>query len=282
MPERSSQPETDRLSRLAVALIGVTFLLGCPGLGSNTADELVLDPAAPLCENVELVLDFHCNRCHGATASDGAPPDLRLDVWDNPGARGAVNQSSRIVARSQDGTMPPITAPETAVGGEALQVLIDWDAAGAPIAPCTGGTMTDTGVDTGTDAGTDADVDTGADIAPDPTVDTPPDVPLETPLLSEVHAQVFTSCGNHHLDGGTLPWLGLNAELLERLSQPTNQLPSMPYITSGDSSQSYLWHKLSDTHGDAGGSGQRMPIGPPLSVEQLSMVQRWIDGGTPE
>jgi hypothetical protein len=178
--------------------------------------------------------------------------------------------------------MPPITAPELAVSAAAVSILIEWDRAGAPTDPCTGVTTRDTGVDTGVDTDVAADTDPAIDVEDGSLGDAPADVPTATPLLAEVHEAVFTSCGSHHLDGGTRPWLGLNAELLDRLSESAIQLPSMPYITPGDSSDSYLWHKLSDTHRDAGGSGLRMPIGPPLSEEQLNMVQRWIDGGTPE
>jgi hypothetical protein len=42
---------------------------------------------------------------------------------------------------------------------------------------------------------------------------------------------------------------------------------------------SYLWHKLNDTHLTVGGSGAKMPITGEITEEDLGVVQAWIEGG---
>jgi len=60
------------------------------------------------------------------------------------------------------------------------------------------------------------------------------------------------------------------------------QNPSMNRITPGDSTQSYVMHKLDGTHLSAGGEGSRMPQGGPfLSQEQLDGIRAWINEGAP-
>ena len=57
------------------------------------------------------------------------------------------------------------------------------------------------------------------------------------------------------------------------------QLPSMSLVTAGDSNQSYLWHKVSTTWQQVGGSGLRMPQGAMLTQDKLDIIKAWIDGG---
>lgn len=42
---------------------------------------------------------------------------------------------------------------------------------------------------------------------------------------------------------------------------------------------SYLWHKLNDTHLTVGGSGARMPITGEITEADLAVIQAWIEGG---
>ncbi|MFT6397443.1 MAG: hypothetical protein ACJAYU_002196 [Bradymonadia bacterium] len=251
------------------------MLGGCPGFGSEIREAAVLDETAPLCENVEILMAQHCNRCHGEVPQDGSPAGVRTDTFDS-----AVIFRDRIALRSELGTMPPVTAPENGVSAQGVRILNEWADLGGPIEDCVATATPDVGSDTGSDAGTDT-VDGGPDVNPDVGSDVPGDVG-PVPLLADVHDFVFTSCSNHHLNGDTLPFLGLDAGLRDRLLASGNQLPSMPHITPGDSSQSYLWQKVNNTQSDAGGSGVQMPIGPDLTGEQLTMLERWIDGGAPE
>ncbi|MBJ96070.1 MAG: hypothetical protein CMP23_16520 [Rickettsiales bacterium] len=64
------------------------------------------------------------------------------------------------------------------------------------------------------------------------------------------------------------------------------ELPSMDRIEPGDASQSYVMHKLDDTHLGVGGSGARMPFGCSgsgcLSQTQRDGIRAWIEAGAPE
>ena len=57
------------------------------------------------------------------------------------------------------------------------------------------------------------------------------------------------------------------------------QLGSMNRVTAGDPAQSYLWHKLNNTHVGVGGIGQQMPPGGLLMPMPRKVVEDWILGG---
>lgn len=66
----------------------------------------------------------------------------------------------------------------------------------------------------------------------------------------------------------------------ELVGPMANQLPTMPLVTPGNPSMSYLWHKLDGTQQQVGGSGILMPQGrPKLPEDQLAIVKAWIEGG---
>jgi hypothetical protein len=53
-------------------------------------------------------------------------------------------------------------------------------------------------------------------------------------------------------------------------------------VKSGAPNQSYLIAKLNGTQVAAGGSGAQMPYNqPPLSSEQISLIEQWISEGAP-
>lgn len=56
-------------------------------------------------------------------------------------------------------------------------------------------------------------------------------------------------------------------------------VPSLMVVKPGDSANSYLWHKLNDTFTAVGGTGSKMPIGTPLTDDELELIKLWIDGG---
>jgi hypothetical protein len=56
------------------------------------------------------------------------------------------------------------------------------------------------------------------------------------------------------------------------------ELPTMPRVTPGDRSQSYVAHKLLDTHTDVGGTGAKMPPSGALRKPELEAILNWIDG----
>ena len=54
-------------------------------------------------------------------------------------------------------------------------------------------------------------------------------------------------------------------------------------VAPGDPDASYLWHKLNGTQADVpGGGGSPMPLGAPLSADELAAIEQWItDGAKP-
>lgn len=58
----------------------------------------------------------------------------------------------------------------------------------------------------------------------------------------------------------------------------SEELPTMHRVTPGDSEQSYLAHKLLDTHESVGGSGTKMPPAGSLKEEEIEAVVSWING----
>ena len=66
------------------------------------------------------------------------------------------------------------------------------------------------------------------------------------------------------------------------MSYTPNQV-SMPLVTAGDASQSYLYHKIAGTHSSVGGSGTQMPKNAAaMSSSDMAAVEQWIlDGANP-
>lgn len=61
-------------------------------------------------------------------------------------------------------------------------------------------------------------------------------------------------------------------------------LASMQLVAPGDRDNSYLWHKINNTHVEVGGNGTAMPPPPAaaLSSGDLEKIGAWIDAGAPE
>ena len=53
----------------------------------------------------------------------------------------------------------------------------------------------------------------------------------------------------------------------------------MLLVTPGNLEQSYLYRKLTDTHAEVGGSGDRMPYQSDLAPHQLETIRKWIEQG---
>lgn len=115
---------------------------------------------------------------------------------------------------------------------------------------------------------------------PDAPSRVPPDP--RPPSLAEVHAQVLRpDCGACHIDrsppAGNL-FLRQDAQLADRLLAPSTQAPHLSLVQPGDPLASYLFLKVDGTHVDAGGRGERCPVGgdalPPTSRD---LLWDWID-----
>jgi len=51
-------------------------------------------------------------------------------------------------------------------------------------------------------------------------------------------------------------------------------------VAPGNAEESYLYRKLTGTHAEVGGNGQRMPFGDAsLTAEEIERVRLWIAGG---
>ena len=114
------------------------------------------------------------------------------------------------------------------------------------------------------------------------------DSAVETLSFSEIYAVISMNCNCHSnsahesgfaFDGGQdslyESWLGSAGG-----GQASFQNPSMMRIAPGDSTMSYVMHKLSGTHLSVGGEGSRMPQGGPfLTNATLEGLRAWIDAG---
>lgn len=283
--------------RLSLLFVGLVATLGCPGFGSNEPESVFTDDTAPLCEQAMVVLDARCNSCHSAPPQQGAPGYFRSDVFGTEGGvQGAVAQADRILARSEDGTMPPSNTLTGDLTDAELQILRDWHAAGAPSAPCDGTTAADAGIDTGaadtgttdtgaTDAGAadTATPDTGAtDTGTTDTLEPCDDCVTLSQVVDEVFAPSCATGGCHDMRslGGGIALEG--DDLMDVLLASSFQLPAMPRVTPGDEDRSYLYLKVVDEHADAGGFGTIMPPGGGMSDQAVDLLRDWIrDGARP-
>ncbi|MCX4244367.1 hypothetical protein [Paraliomyxa miuraensis] len=85
-----------------------------------------------------------------------------------------------------------------------------------------------------------------------------------------------------HIDGveAGLSLLDGHANLVD---VPSTQVPALDRIEPGSPEDSYLWHKLHDTHASVGGTGNPMPapVGG-LAAGSLAIIEAWIlDGAVP-
>ena len=68
----------------------------------------------------------------------------------------------------------------------------------------------------------------------------------------------------------------------ELVDVESTQAEPLARVLPGDVTQSYMWLKLTNQHVGAGGSGGAMPLNrPPLSTEDLAIIQGWIEAGAP-
>lgn len=106
--------------------------------------------------------------------------------------------------------------------------------------------------------------------------------PSGTVELSDLQAQIFTprcATSGCHVGGGAPFNLDLSDGLTwgNTYNVPSAELPGFDRIEPGDAANSYLYMKVS---GDPRINGDPMPfIGPPLSAQELLLLERWIEDG---
>lgn len=189
--------------------------------------------------------------------------------------------------------MPPTTHPNPGRPVKLTNAILSLTILCAALAACGDEeeTVTPTPDAGTTDTAGESDGTGTADTTPEADTDTPDedgsgDPPVDNVALTQVSLEVFeVSCGGLacHTGGGIGGGLSLenDAELRDRLLAPS--IGSLfPNVTPGDINTSYLWHKCEGTHrsDEVGGTGDRMPLGlPPLTDDQRSLLQAWIEGG---
>lgn len=74
--------------------------------------------------------------------------------------------------------------------------------------------------------------------------------------------------------------LGAGQTFSNVVNVAARELPSMNRVTPSQPDNSYLVHKVQDTHMDVGGSGSRMPLArSPLSQSDIDLIRAWIQAG---
>jgi len=93
-------------------------------------------------------------------------------------------------------------------------------------------------------------------------------------------ANCVTGC---HRPGGTAAaWFILSSDAYANIvGQPSLELATMNRVEPGSLENSYLWHKINDTHIEVGGSGSVMPPPPvaTLPAQELATIAEWIEAG---
>lgn len=63
------------------------------------------------------------------------------------------------------------------------------------------------------------------------------------------------------------------------VGKTSTQVTGMQIVEPGVLNASYLWHKVTGTHLEVGGSGVIMPPTVPLDAEERRVFERWIASG---
>lgn len=100
----------------------------------------------------------------------------------------------------------------------------------------------------------------------------------EASLADDIQPMFDANCVACHQDYA--PGEDLSLQAGSTHSQTVNvasvQVADMSLIVPGNPDASYLYLKLLGTHGEVGGSGERMPFGGHLSDDDLALVANWI------
>jgi len=95
----------------------------------------------------------------------------------------------------------------------------------------------------------------------------------------DVEPILYARCVGCHQGEGAEAGLDLGAGPYAALMDAESTQSDMMLIEPGSSLYSYAFHKVNGTQGIAGGAGTTMPLGNPLSDEELTAIADWIDAG---
>jgi mono/diheme cytochrome c family protein len=102
-----------------------------------------------------------------------------------------------------------------------------------------------------------------------------------TATVEPVVARKCAACHNDASPGSGVSFQkGSGYDFLVNVA--SEELPAMTRVTPGDTSQSYLAHKIGDTHETVGGSGTKMPPSGRLREAEVEAIISWIEGCTVE
>lgn len=163
-----------------------------------------------------------------------------------------------------------------------------------PAMPGTGPMPTTTATPMPTDTAMPMPTDTApmpTDTAPVPSGDAPPVRGTSGPSYATTVGPIFEmqcTVGCHEQGGA----LGGPGGFDPNVKMDLSAAAGYATLTAGKSAQatdmwivgetvedSYLWHKLNDTHLTVGGSGAKMPITGEITEADLTVIQAWIEGG---
>lgn len=169
-------------------------------------------------------------------------------------------------------TNDPSAGPSGSPGGDMTEG--PGSSTTADTEPTAGGTTAGTEPTTG--GTTD---DHGATATGDPTAGVEISHDLDIQPIWDANCR--TGC---HTAGGTgAGWFTLDAGAAYDaiVLQSSLELNSLVRVLPGDLENSYLWHKINNTHVEVGGSGTPMPPPPavPLSAADLATIGQWIETG---
>jgi cytochrome c5 len=107
-----------------------------------------------------------------------------------------------------------------------------------------------------------------------------------TPGIDQIFDNHCGFSGCHNGSGAGLPGvMHLGTGQFGQIVDVTSiQAPPMKRVKStGTRVDSYLWHKIDGSQVAAGGSGSRMPLGPPLNPgdPERTLIEAWLDAGAP-
>lgn len=125
--------------------------------------------------------------------------------------------------------------------------------------------------------GSDEDADTSSD-------DGSTTMVPEVDYLTEIQPLWNAQCTCHLMGpSGTMvaPTMTLNEAVSwqQLIGTPSMAVPSLARVQPGKPDESYLWHKINDTHLEVGGTGTEMPPGLMLDAATIQTIENWILGG---
>ena len=267
----------------------------CPDVPKPDIGTSDIDPNADWCAVRDEVFEPECSYCHDPSGTNVRPhlkvrPDFTAEQliaqlrnerassppWLTPGEP----DTSHIWSRVGDGTMPPgVTMGGSQSEDSRLRKLVrDWIANGG----------TSDCVDR-PDAGMS---DAGSMDAEAPDASTVPDAGLPdtgsedagAPLdpMCGVAVLFRTSCHGCHRNGSGGYSTGDGSFGAIEASFAATSSVGIPYVTSGDSAQSYLFLRIAGRGAEVpGGRSGRMPPGGRWADDDVSTLQNWIDQGMP-